>query len=124
MRIRWTGVAVAALVVAAAIGGCGSSGGSGSSGALDKYTQTWGKAYSDTTCSEWHSQMSDAQQWAAAADMLTGARNKGDGGDGLPPDDLVDEFQDGVTNACVIDSHNVAEIGAALYLTERARFRP
>ena len=83
MPIRWIGVAVAALAVAVATAGCGSSGDTGSTGTPGKYTQTWGKAYSDTTCSEWHSQMSDAQQWAAAADMLTGARNKGDDGTGL-----------------------------------------
>lgn len=67
--------------------------------------------------------MTDDQQWVAAADMLTGARSA-DGGDDLPSDSLVDEFQAGVTEACVIPSMKLAEIGAGLYLTERTRFRP
>ena len=68
--------------------------------------------------------MSDAQQFAASADMLTGARNKGDGGTGLPPDALIEQFQDGVTTACVVPTATVAEIGAGVYLTERETFRP
>jgi hypothetical protein len=34
--------------------------------------------------------------------MSTGARKKGDGGEGLPPDLLVDEFIGGVSTACVV----------------------
>jgi hypothetical protein len=52
------------------------------------------------------------------------ARNKKDGGNGLPPDALVTTFQGGITTSCVVPSAKVAEIGAALYLTERAQFRP
>ncbi len=90
----------------------------------DKYEQTWPKSYSSTTCHEWNAEMTADQRWAAAADMLTGARNKGDGGQGLPPDSMVDEFMGGVTRACVIPEMSLAEVGAGLYLTERARFRP
>jgi hypothetical protein len=101
----------------------GSSNGTGTSD-NDKYEQTWPESYSSTTCREWHREMTREQQWSAAADMLTGARNKGDGGEGLPPDLLVDEFMGGITTACVVPDMSLAEVGAGLYLTERARFRP
>lgn len=118
--------AVLTLVAATALAGCSSSDDSGDTGSSDtsKYTQTWPKSYSATTCREWNNDMTDAQQWAAAADMLTGARNKGDGGQGVPPDSLVNEFQDGITTACAVPSLSLAETGASLYLTERARFQP
>ena len=107
------------------LGGCVSpSGSTSNSSNTDKYKQTWSKTYASTTCQEWKSAMSDKQQWVAAADMLTAARNKKDGGNGLPPDALVTTFQGGITTSCVVPSAKVAEIGAALYLTERAQFRP
>ena len=56
--------------------------------------------------------------------MLTGARNKGDGGTGLPPDSLIEEFEQGIGIACVIPTENIASIAAALYLTERSTFSP
>lgn len=102
------------------ISACSSTSGRGN----DKYTQTWSKSYASTTCTDWNDQMSDAQKFAGAADMLTGARNNGDGGSGLPADSLIEEFQGGVTTACVIPTANVAEIGAGVYLTERETFRP
>lgn len=101
--------------------GCGSAASPTTPG---KYEQTWPRSYSETTCQEWSGAMSAEQRLAAAADMLTGARNKGDGGTGLPPDSLIRTFELGVTTACVIPSASVAEVGAGLYLTERARFRP
>ncbi len=93
-------------------------------GGTSKYDQTWPHPYSQTTCADWNDDMTSAQQWAAAADMLTGARNKGDGGEGLPPDPLVDEFRAGITTACVVDTMTLADVGAGLYLTERETFRP
>ncbi|MBN9171540.1 MAG: hypothetical protein J0I50_06575, partial [Microbacterium sp.] len=59
----------------------------------------------------------------AAADMLTGARNKGDGGEGVPPDSLVDVFESGITTACITDGP-ITDIAVGLYLTERQRFAP
>jgi hypothetical protein len=116
-----------AVVVNAAndIGGSntGSSNGDGTS--VDhKYEQTWSKSYSSTTCSEWNGEMTRRQQWVAAADMLTSARNKGDGGQGLPHDYLVDAFVAGIDTVCVVPEMSLAEAGAGLYLTERDRFRP
>lgn len=120
MRLK-VAAAAAVLVVASA---CSSSTDTGTDDSTSKYTQTWPKSYSATTCTDWTREMTDAQQWAAAADMLTGARNKGDGGTGLPPDSLITEFQSGVTTACVVPTMSLSDVGAGLYLTDHARFRP
>jgi hypothetical protein len=106
------------------LGACSGSSDGGAGDDTDKYTQTWAKSYSATSCSEWNGVMSEEQQFAAAADMLAGARNRGDGGTGLPDDSLIEQFQGGVTTACVEPTANVAEIGAVLYLSERAIFSP
>lgn len=106
--------------------GSGSGSGSGSaasSGEDSKYAQTWPKSYSDTTCSDWTAEMSPQQRFAGAADMLTSARNKGDEAEGLPPDALISEFEDGITNVCVVPTMSLAEVAVGLYLTED-RFRP
>lgn len=118
-------LAAAALAVCVALAGaCGS--GDTSDAVPEKYKQTWAKSYRATTCTDWQGQMTAEQRWAAAADMLTGARSK-DGSDDLPPDELVDTFEAGVTTVCStpsMDTLNLAEVGATLYLTERARFAP
>ena len=112
-----------AFVLNAANDTGGSSTGTGTS--VDhKYEQTWSKSYSSTTCSEWNGEMTRRQQWVAAADMLTSARNKGDGGQGLPHDYLVDAFVAGIDTVCVVPDMSLAEAGAGLYLTERDRVRP
>lgn len=106
------------LALSACAGSSTTSGG-------DKYKQTWAKSYAATTCAEWRSTMTSQQQWAAAADMLTAARNKDGEKSRMPPDDLITKFQGGVGNACSATStSNIAEIGAVLYLTERLTFRP
>lgn len=61
--------------------------------------QTWGKDYSNTSCSERHQQMTSAQGFAAADDMLVGARGV-DGGEGLPPDSLIRQFEGDIGGAC------------------------
>lgn len=94
-----------------------------STGTTSKFDQTWPKNYASTTCSEWNAQMDDHQQFVAAADMLVGAR-KLDGGKTLPSDALIRNFQGGVTTACIIDTLALAEVGAALYLTEGPRYKP
>ena len=113
-----------AFVVSAANDIGGSSTVTGTSVDDDKYDQTWSGSYSSTTCAEWNAEMTGDQQWAAAADMLTSARNKRDGGQGLPPDYLVDRFVGGIDAVCVVRDMSLAEAGASLYLTERDRFRP
>lgn len=114
------GLAVAAMF--AVLSGCGGS--PAASGGAVKYKQTWSKNYASTTCREWKSELTNAQQFAAAADMLTSARNKKDGGTGLPSDGKIEMFRRGITDSCVIDTANIAEVAVMHYLTERATFRP
>ena len=104
-------------LLAASLAGCAKA-----ATAPGKYDQTWSKNYSDTTCLEFRTSMTEQQRWAAAADMLTGARTKGDGITGMPSDQLVTTFLQGVKTACVVDTMSVAETGATLYLTERTLF--
>lgn len=70
--------------------------------------------------------MSDRQRWAAAADMLTGARKRdGAGDDALPDDGQVDDFVAAVSRVCgAAPSTSVAEAGAGVYVTEGSRFNP
>lgn len=89
-----------------------------------KLEQTWSQDYADTTCAEWAGQMDNHQRFVAAADMLTGARNK-HGGSGLPPDSLIETFQSGISNVCTAEeSLGITDAAVGLYLTERARFAP
>jgi hypothetical protein len=110
--------------------GCGSTGSSGDNAGSDssdpssKYEQTWTRPYGQTTCRQWLNRMSPGQRFAGAADMLTGARNKGDGGSGLPPDSLINQFKRDMDDACVNPSQKLTEIGAAVYLTGRSKYRP
>lgn len=91
--------------------------------ASSRYTQTWSQSYAETSCDEWNLEMTSAQQFAAAADILTSARNKIDGGVGLPPDALTSEFQAGVTNVCIIPTMTLTDATFGLYTTE-PRFHP
>lgn len=88
-----------------------------------RYTQTWGQRYAETSCDDWNLEMSSAQQFAAAADILTSARNKIDGGEGVPPDVLITEFQMGTTNVCVVPTMTLTDATFGLYSTE-PRFHP
>lgn len=121
-RLAWIVVPVL-LIGYCSIAGSRSSDTSGTP-STEKYTQTWSKSYADTTCSDWLGNMTKAQEFAAAADMLAGARNKGDGGTGLPSDALINEFSGGITTACVVPTATLTDIAVALYLTERERFKP
>jgi hypothetical protein len=126
-KIIMVGVAVILLViVAGAVTGSSDDNGGGLSNdpAVAKYEQTWRKPYSATTCGEWHSDMSARQRFAAAADMLAGARNKGDGGTGLPPDSLIRSFEGDISEACVFMEMAIDEIGAGLYVTGRTQYGP
>lgn len=108
------------VLVGAAIAGCSSSSGSNNS---DKYEQTWPAQYSKTTCTQWLNEMSDQQRFAAAADILTSARNKIDGGSGLPSDALIREFEGGVDTVCVVPTMTLTDATDGLYSTE-PRFHP
>jgi hypothetical protein len=105
---------------------CSSSSGSTDS-FQDKYQQTWAKSYSSTTCTDWNSAMTTQQQFVAAADMLTGARNK-DHSTGVPPNLLVRNFQADITQACSVqgtaDSLKLTEVGVSIYLLGDDTYKP
>ena len=121
----WLVIAVVIIgVIASALGAGGDDDGGGSGETGGKYDQTWTTSYQATTCEQWLNQMSPQQRFAGAADMLTGARNKGDGGTGVPGDDLVNEFKREVDNACTDPTASLATVGAEVYLAGRSMFRP
>jgi hypothetical protein len=90
---------------------------------VDKYAQTWTKQYSQTTCADWEKSMTPAQQFSAAADILTSGRNKVDNGTGMPSDPLIKEFQTAVTDYCVIPSMKVTDATYAVYMDGK-KYRP
>lgn len=125
MTKKFTAYALVGLF-ALGIAGCAESGSSGSDNepaSVDKYTQTWEKDYSETTCDDWNDLMSNKQQWAASADILSAARDKIDGGTGVAPDELIDEFQSGITNVCIVPTMTLTDASYGLYTTE-PRFHP
>ncbi len=46
--------------------------------------------------------MTDHQRWVMAVDMLVGARKVNSKDAGMPSDAMVDEFEGGLKNVCVI----------------------
>lgn len=90
-----------------------------------RYNQTWTKSYGLTTCGDWNDEMTDSQQWVAAADILASARKKWDGGEDLPADSLITRFQRDITEACSADDdHQLPEIAVGAYLISRDRYSP
>ncbi len=105
------GAAVVALT------GCGgdASTDAGERTAVSRYQRTRTTSYGDTTCEQWQSAMANRQRFAAAADMLTAAWNKGDRGTGPPPDRLILAFVAGIGDACAVEpSMSLAEVGGGL----------
>jgi hypothetical protein len=90
---------------------------------VDKYAQTWTKTYSKTTCSDWLKTMTPAQQFAAAADILTSGRNKVDKGTGMPSDSLIKDFQAATTDYCTIPSMTLTDATYAVYMDGK-KYRP
>ena len=111
-----------ALAICAA---CGGSIVTTSAPQSTRYNQTWTKSYGLTTCGDWNNEMTDSEQWVAAADILTGARKKWDGGEDLPADSLITQFQREITGACSVDDdHQLPEIAVGTYLMSRDRYSP
>lgn len=94
--------------------------------ATDKYTQTWPKTYSTTTCEDWQDAMTQAQTWAAAADILTSGRNTIDGGTGLPPDSLITSFRDDISEGCATDVPGliVTDVAYGVYTIGHDQYGP
>ena len=91
-----------------------------------KYTQTWTKSYSTTTCEDWQDEMTQAQTWAAAADILTSGRNKIDGGSGLPPESLITSFRDDISEGCTADVPGliITDVSYGVYTIGHDRYGP
>lgn len=90
----------------------------------DKYKQTWSLSYADTTCEAWANQMTDSQQFAAAADILASAWQKIEGSSRFPSDSLIGEFQTAIGDTCVIDSMAITDASYAAYNDGASVFRP
>ena len=128
MRGKWLRVTLS-LLLAMGLMQCREAAPEGEQGTApasdaDRYRQSWGKNYSDTSCSEWHQQMTSAQRFAAAADMLVGARGV-DGGEGLPPDSLISQFEGDIGEAC--EAGNVLplnEVAVGIYVIGKQTYGP
>ena len=70
-----------------ALAGCGSSNKTDA-----KFTQTWPTPYGQTTCRQWLNDMTEAQRFTAAADMLVGAQSTDDKNADLPADEQINSF--------------------------------
>ena len=94
-----TGAAASIIVLTAA---CGSTTDKSSSSGDDmaRYVQTWSTDYDHTTCTQWNKDMTDAQRWTAAYEMLRDERASVTGIAKLPADSLVDRFKSDVTTRC------------------------
>lgn len=123
------GIAAAVIVSLGVVIALLSNDGNPDPGETQPFQQTWTKSYDQTDCADWVGAMTQDQQWAAAADMLTGARNKGDGGSGVPSDGLITAFKADITTACegeiqASGSDDIATIGASVYLVGRETYKP
>ncbi|WP_458111196.1 hypothetical protein M1D88_12605 [Arthrobacter sp. R1-13] len=67
--------------------------------------------------------MTAAQQFAAAADILTSGRNKIDNGTGMPTDTLISDFQAATTDYCKIPSMTITDATYAVYMDGK-KYRP
>jgi hypothetical protein len=120
--VRWPSLFALALLLAA----CGTSTSAGSP--ADKYAQTWSKDYASTTCADWSQAMTQQQRFAAAADILSAARDKIDGGSGIAPDDLIRDFQADVDDACngapSADTETLTDVTYFIYHQEHTHYGP
>jgi hypothetical protein len=80
----------------------------------DTYQQTWPSAYEETTCAEWTTQMSDDQQFAAAADLM-GDHLWDNGATERPDYQPILDFQSVLGQACAAKpTASVAEVAARI----------
>lgn len=107
---------IAALVLLA---GCG-----GEKKGAEKYTQTWRQPYESTTCAQWASEMTDAQRFAAAADMLVGAREVWGEPKKLPSDALINAVAADVSDTCTAapKTWSISELAATMFITDKDRY--
>jgi hypothetical protein len=134
------GAAVAVVLAACGLAGCGgghpSAAGGGhpqasataspsSSGDRAGASHTPSSApYADTTCAQWATELSGQQRTVAARTLLAGERH-GDGATGTPGNRLVAKFERDLTQACRGDAKaSVADTAAAVYQIAHKDFAP
>lgn len=69
--------------------------------ASTKYTQTWAKAYGDTTCEDWRSVMDEHQKFVMAGDILYTQQKKVKADVAIPDDALIGQFQGQIQGLCL-----------------------
>lgn len=133
--------AVAAALACSAITGCGATAGHGTAQStpqttyeppssptrhhVGRYEQTWHRPYSRTRCRVWLDRMSVHQRFVSVADMLSGARDKGDGGSGVAPDRLIRKFEADMFDVCSIaPARPITDVAVAIYLGNRGKYAP
>lgn len=69
--------------------------------------------------------MSSAQKFAAAADMLVGARSTDDKNAGLPSDSLINSFEGDIDQGCEpIATMTIGDAATGLYMIGRSQYSP
>lgn len=86
----------------------------GGSPTSTKYTQTWTKAYSETTCEDWRSLMDEHQKFVMAADILFTSQKKVKSDVSIPDDALIGQFQGQIQGLCL--THPTDEVTTAAFL--------
>lgn len=117
--------ATLAAVAVLTIGGCSVPESTSDDAGPEKFEQTWETSYGDTTCGQWINEMNQHETFVASADMLlTGQQNDGRE-EGVPDDELIEEFKRGMNEVCGVEaSMPISQVGSLLYVTERATFKP
>lgn len=138
---RVIGAVAIGMVALGSVGACGTTSGGSETAApatpastpsespthhtVGKYEQTWHRPYSRTTCRAWLNQMNVHERFVSVADMLTGARDKGDGGTGVAPDHLIHRFEAEMYDICPVAPHRpITDVAVGIYLTHRGKYAP
>jgi hypothetical protein len=114
--------AVVAVLLAVAAHRPGAPGSAASDAPASGLTQTWPRAYEDTSCMDWAGQMDAQQRVAAAAELLIAAR-VADGRTRTPTTPLVEAFAVGLDDVCEPEpTTSLAAAADALYVRARLSF--
>jgi len=119
-RARRLSTFSAGLLVVLSLTAC-----SKSTAAQEKFNQTWPTGYGQTTCQQWLAEMTSAQKFVAAADMLVGARSHDDENAGLPSDSLIRSFENDIGQGCEpIATMTISDAAVSIYLIGRDQYAP
>lgn len=99
-------------------------------GDTSRYEQTWEKPYEETTCVDWMTEMTEEQQFAMSADLLTALRLDEDPDAEFASDELFAEMLGGIQGLCDADlgypdgEKRIAAMALLVYSDNRARLGP